>query len=165
MKIYRRFQCALLPVAAMGFTPAVAEQTAPSSPHAGHMAMPVDGPMAADPHAHHHHMAGALPASPLGPHDARFDAVLPASVPQNGAMLDRSPPMLSLIFPVATTIHQVALTNAAGQRIPVAATLPTEAVTSFNSPLVRLDRGAYKLVWRGSTTDSETGGTLDFSVR
>ena len=80
-------------------------------------------------------------------------------------MLDHSPPMLSLTFPAATTIHQIALTNAAGQRVPVGATLPTEPVTSFNSPLVYLDRGAYSLLWRGSIAGGETGGTLKFFIK
>lgn len=164
MKTYR-LSHVFMPVAAMGIPSGAIGQTAASNPHAGHMAMPVDGPMASDPHAHHHHMTGSPPASPLGPHDARFDAVLPASVPQNGAMLDHSPPMLSLTFPAATTIHQIALTNAAGQRVPVGATLPTEPVTSFNSPLVYLDRGAYSLLWRGSIAGGETGGTLKFFIK
>lgn len=140
-----------------------ASQADPVDPHAGHMAMSAQVPEAANPHAHHH-AATAPDSSPLGPREEAFNTVLVASSPGNGAMLGRSPPMLSLTFPTAMTIRQIVLTNAAGQRVPVAAALPAAAVNSFSSPLVELDGGAYMLRWRGFDGARETGGSLSFAV-
>ena len=98
----------------------------PADPHAGHMEMSADAPV--DPHAHHHHGGGAPPSSPLEMTDARFNARLTASMPLNGAVLERTPPVISLSFVKATTIRQIVLTNGAGQRVPVAAALPLQPV-------------------------------------
>ncbi len=146
-----------------GHMPMTSQPPAPADPHVGHIMMSADAP--ADPHAHHHHGGGSPPSSPLEVTDARFDAHLTASTPQNGAALNRSPPVISLSFAKATTIHQIVLTNSAGQRVPVAAALPLQPVASFTSLLVRLDPGMYKLRWRGSDDAGETGGTLAFSLQ
>ncbi len=135
----------------------------PADPHAGHMAMSTDA--AVDPHAHHHHAGGSPQSSPLEMTDARFNTLLTASTPLNGAVLDQTPPVISLSFAKATTIRQIVLTNGAGQRLPVAAALPLQPVASFMSALVRLDPGTYKLRWRGSDDVGETGGTLAFTLQ
>lgn len=99
-----------------------------------------------------------------GPHDAMFNAVRAASSPSNRATLERSLPTNSLIFPTALTIRQIVVPDAAGQRIPVAATLPLAPLRSFSSPLVQLDREAYTLLWRAFDAVQETGGSLSFAV-
>lgn len=139
------------------------DQADPAKPHAGHMANS-EGMTASDPHAHHHHAASGPPASILGSNDPNFSVVLPASSPANGAMLEQSPRTISLTFPMTITIQQIALTTMAGQRVPIAAALPTEPVTSFTSSLVTLDRGTYKLRWRGLNQIREIGGSISFSV-
>lgn len=141
-----------------------APQIDPENPHVGHVAATVEGPVPIEGHAHHH-AASAPTAATLGPVDDRFKAILVASSPPNGAMLERSPPSISLTFPTFVTIHQIVLTNAVGQRLPVSTALPTEPVASFTSTLMRLDRGAYTIVWRGSNDRGETGGSLAFSIK
>lgn len=118
-----------------------------------------------DSHAHHHQAASGPPASVLGAQDAKFSMALVTSSPANGAVLSHSPQTISLTFPNKITIRQIALTTAVGQRVPIAAALPTEAVESFSSPVVPLDPGSYKLLWRGSADAGELGGSLAFSVR
>ena len=140
--------------------PVAAQQ---ADPHAGHMEMSPDAPV--DPHAHHHHGGGSPQSSPFEMADARFNALLTASTPMNGAVLDRTPPVLSLYFAKATTIRQIVLTNGTGQRVPISAALPLQPVGSFVSLLVRLDPGAYKLRWRGFDATGETGGTLAFTLQ
>ena len=140
--------------------PVAAQQ---ADPHAGHMEMSPDAPV--DPHAHHHHGGGSPQSSPFEMADARFNALLTASTPMNGAVLDRTPPVLSLYFAKATTIRQIVLTNGAGQRVPVSTAPPLQPVGSFMSPLVRLDPGTYKLRWRGFDATGETGGTLAFTLQ
>ena len=132
--------------------------------HTGHMAMS-EGPSVADPHAHHHHAPDGPAVSMLDPHDPKFSAVLPRSYPANGAMLERSPRTISLTFPTAITVQQIALITAVGQRVPVAAALPAGKVTSFTSSVVPLERGSYTLLWRGSNETGELGGALAFSIK
>jgi methionine-rich copper-binding protein CopC len=145
-----------------GHTAMVPERPVPADPYAGHIVAPADAP--ADPHAHHHHGSAPM-SSPLEATEARFDAQPVASIPQNGAALVASPPIISLTFAKATLLHQIVLTNAAGQRVPVVTALPAEPVGSFSSLLVRLDPGTYKLRWRGSDDAGETGGSIAFALR
>lgn len=153
----------LLLVAQTGLAKA-GQQADPVDPHTGHMAMP-DGPPVADPHAHHHHVPSGPPVSMLDAHEPKLSTVLPASSPANGAVLEQSPRTISLTFPTAITIQQIALTTAVGQRVPVAAALSAGKVTSFTSPVVPLERGSYRLLWRGSNDAGELGGALAFSIK
>ena len=163
MTIWNLGFAGLLLVAQTGLAKA-GQQAEPVDPHAGHMAMS-EGMPAADPHAHHHHGASGLPVSMLDTHDPKFSAVLPASSPVNGAVLEQSPRTISLTFPTAINIQQIALTTAVGQRVPVAAALPAGKVTFFTSPVVPLERGSYTLSWRGSNDAGELGGALAFSIK
>lgn len=140
------------------------QQADPVDPHAGHMTMS-EGIPAAEPHAHHHHASSGPPVSMLDLRDPKFSAALPASSPANGAVLEQSPRTISLTFPTAITVQQIALTTAVGQRVPIASPLPAGNVTSFTSPIVPLERGSYTLRWRGSNDAGELGGVLAFSIK
>lgn len=151
-------------------------QTAPAAdPHAGHT-MPSATPQAApqtsapaDPHAGH-----AMPAGSHAGHDmsamtgmnvpAPTGTALKASSPAAGAMLNASPTEISLTLPHAMTVQSVSLTNAAGQRIPMSATLSESAVDTVTSPVPMLPRGTYTVAWTAAGTDHTMTGTFGFMV-
>ncbi len=162
---------ALLAVLAAGTAQA---QTAPAAdPHAGHtMPAPQQAPQTAtpaDPHAGH-----SMPADPHAGHDmsAMSDMSIPAptgttlkaSSPAAGAMLNGSPTEISMTLPHAMTVRSVALTNAAGQRIPLSATLSGSPVETVTSPVPTLPGGTYTVAWTADGGDHTMTGTFGFMV-
>jgi len=149
-------------------------QTAPAAdPHAGH-AMPAQVPQtapAADPHAGH-----SMPAGAHAGHDmsakvqgsmsvpAPTGTALKASTPAAGAMLNASPTEISVTLPHAMTVQSVVLTNAAGQRIPLSATLSAAPVETVTSPVPALPAGTYTVAWTAAGTDHIMTGTFGFMV-
>lgn len=151
-------------------------QTAPAAdPHAGHT-MPAQAPQQApqtatpaDPHAGH-----SMPANAHAGHDmsAMFDMSVPAptgtalkaSSPGAGAMLNASPTEISMTLPHAMTVRSVALTNAAGQRIPLSATLSDAPVETITSPVPTLPAGTYTVAWTAEGGDHTMTGTFGFMV-
>lgn len=151
--------------------PAAAPQAAAAAdPHAGH-AMPTPAPQAADPHAGHtmpmdahagHDMSAMTPgsmsvAAPTG-------TALKASTPAAGAMLNAAPTEISITLPHAMTVQSVSLTNVAGQRIPLSATLSASPVETVTSSLPTLTAGTYTVAWTAAGTDHTMSGTFGFMV-
>lgn len=151
-------------------------QTAPAAdPHAGHTmpsAAPRTAPQAsapADPHAGH-----TMPAGSHAGHDmsamtgmnvpAPTGTALKASSPAAGAMLDASPTEISMTLPHAMTMQSVSLTNAAGQRLPLSATLSSSAVDTVTLPVPTLPAGTYLVAWSAAGTDHTMNGTFGFMV-
>ncbi|MBX9614787.1 MAG: copper resistance protein CopC [Caulobacteraceae bacterium] len=133
--------------------PQVASQTAaPADPHAGHS-------MPADAHAGHDMsaMGGMAVPAPTG-------TALKASTPAAGAMLNASPTEISMTLPHAMTVQSVSLTNSAGQRIPLSATLSDSAVDTVTSPVPTLPAGTYTVAWTAAGTDHTMTGTFGFMV-
>lgn len=115
---------------------------------------------AADPHAGHDMsaMSSMSVAAPTG-------TALRASSPAAGAMLDVSPTEISMTLPHAMTVDSVVLTNAAGQRIPLSATLSDAELDSLTVPVPALAGGTYTVAWIASKGASHTmTGTFAFMV-
>ncbi len=130
-----------------------AGHTMPADPHAGHS-------MAANPHAGHDMsaMTGMSVPAPTG-------TALKASSPASGAMLGGSPSEISLTLPHAMKMDAVVLTNAAGQRIPLAATLSEAPVETVTTPVPTLPTGTYTVAWNASAGASHSmSGTFAFMV-
>ncbi|MDP3404447.1 MAG: copper resistance protein CopC [Brevundimonas sp.] len=156
---------------------AASAQTAPAAaPHAGHT-MPSAAPQTAptttapaDPHAGH-----TMPAGSHAGHDmsamssmsvpAPTGTALSASSPAAGAMLNASPTEISMTLPHAMTVDSLVLTNAAGQRIPLSATLSDAEVESLTTPVPTLAAGTYSVAWTASKGANHTmTGTFAFMV-
>jgi methionine-rich copper-binding protein CopC len=152
-------------------------QTAPAAdPHAGHI-MPSTAPQIApqtaapaDPHAGH-----TMPAGSHAGHDmsamssmsvpAPTGTALRASLPAAGAMLNASPSGISITLPHAMKVDSVVLTNAAGQRIPLSATLSDAEVETLTMPVPTLTAGTYRVAWTASMGANHTmTGTFAFMV-
>lgn len=155
---------------------AASAQTAPAvDPHAGHT-MPAQPPQSApqtaspaDPHAGH-----SMPANTHEGHDmsamsrmsvpAPTGTALKASSPAAGSMLNASPTEISMTLPHAMTVQSVSLTNSAGQRIPLSATLSDAAVDIVTSPVPTLPAGTYTVAWTAAGTNHTMTGTFGFMV-
>ena len=133
---------------------AASAQTVPAAdPHAGHV-MPVN------PHAGHDMsgMTGMTVPAPTG-------TSLKASSPAAGAMLMGSPGAISLTLPHAMTMDAIVLTNAAGQRIPLSATLSDVPIETLTTPVPALAAGTYTVAWTASAGANHTmTGTFSFMV-
>ena len=146
---------------------AAGAQTAPAAdPHAGHT-MPAQAPQSApqtttpaDPHAGHSMSATSSMNVP-----APTGTALKASAPAPGAMLNASPTEISMTLPHAMKIDSVVLTNAAGQRIPLSATLSDAEVETLTTPVPTLAAGTYSVAWTASKgADHTMTGTFAFMV-
>lgn len=142
-------------------------QTAPAAdPHAGHT-MPSQASqtapqttMPADPHAGHDMSASSSMSVP-----APTGTALKASTPAAGAMLNASPTEISMTLSHAMKIDSVFLTNAAGQRIPLSATLSDAEVEILTTPVPTLAAGTYSVAWTASKgADHTMTGTFAFMV-
>ena len=172
--------------AALAAGAANAQTAAAADPHAGHV-MPAAAPQsapAADPHAGHTMPAATSQAAPTADTHAGHDmsamsqangsgsmsvaaptgTALRASTPSAGAMLNASPTEVSMTLPHAMIVQSVSLTNAAGQRIPLSATLSDTAVESVTSPVPTLPAGTYTVAWTAAGTDHTMTGTFGFMV-
>ena len=148
--------------------PATAPQAAPAAdPHAGHN-MPTAVPRtvpAADTHAGHH--MSSMPGtaqSPMAAVPSSTGTALKASSPAGSAMLNGSPAELSMTLPHSMVLQAVKLTNSAGQRIPLSATLSDQPVETFVTPLPTLPSGVYTVAWTADATDHTMTGTFAFMV-
>lgn len=148
--------------------PAASPQAAPSAdPHAGH-SMPAAAPQTApvtDPHAGHDMsaMSGQTASGQMAV-PAPTGTALQASSPAAGAMLNGSPAEISLTLPHAMVVKSVSLTNAAGQRFPLSATLSETAVESVTTPVPTLPAGSYTVAWTAAGTNHTMTGTFGFMV-
>jgi len=152
---------------------AAGAQTVPAAdPHAGH-AMPAQVPQAvpaADPHAGHsmagshagHDMSAMAHGSMSVP--APTGTALKASTPASGAMLNAPPAEISMTLPHAMTMQSVVLTNGAGQRIPLSATLSHAPVETLTSPVPTLPAGTYTVAWTAAGTGHTMTGSFGFMV-
>lgn len=139
---------------------------------------------ARDPHADHHHGAGPSPADGMAgmdmgsmkgmdmdmgaghPPAARALPDLPTSVSTaDGVTLRTSATRIALAFDRPVIITGIALRNAAGQRLPIPATLDDGPVAALDATLIRLPPGTYTLAWRKMDGDVRGGGTRAFTVR
>jgi len=137
-----------------------------------------------DPHAGHNHgvpasrppdddMAGMDMGSMKGmdmgathPPPPRASAGLPTSVSTGGGVTLRASAMgVALAFDHPVIISAIALRNAAGQRLPIPATLGDGPVAALDATLIRLPPGTYTLAWRTMDGDVRGGGTRAFTVR
>jgi len=62
------------------------------------------------------------------------------------------------------TMQSVVLTNAAGQRIPLSATLSAAPVETLTSPVPTLPSGTYTVAWTAAGTDHTMTGSFGFMV-
>lgn len=139
-----------MPLAAPSSAP---QTTAPADPHAGHT-------MPADSHAGHDMSAMSSMSVP-----APTGTALRASSPAAGAMLNASPAGISITLPHAMKVDSVVLTNAAGQRIPLSATLSDAEVETLTMPVPTLTAGTYRVAWTASMgADHTMTGTFGFMV-
>lgn len=143
-------------VSALAGASAHAQSAPAADPHAGHR------PTAADPHAGHDmskmNQGGAMPT---------MDATgtpLRASSPAPGAMLSGSPREIFLALPHAMTVRSLVLTNAAGQRIPLSATLSETPVDTLSSPTPTLPPGVYTVAWSAGSGSHTMAGSFGFMV-
>ncbi len=143
-------------VSALAGASAHAQSAPGADPHAGHGSAP------ADPHAGHDmskmNHGGAIPT---------MDATgtpLRASSPAPGAMLSGSPKEIFLALPHAMTVRSLVLTNAAGQRIPLSATLSAAPVDTLSSPTPILSPGVYTVAWSAGSADHTMAGSFGFMV-
>lgn len=137
-----------------------------------------------DPHAGHHHGApasqppaddmagmdmGSMKGMDMGathPPPPRALASLPASVSTaDGVTLRTSATRIALAFDRPVILTGIALRNAAGQRLPIPATLGDGPVAALDATLIRLPPGIYALAWRTLDGDVRGGGTRAFTVR
>lgn len=143
-------------VSALAGASALAQSAPGADPHAGHR------PTAADPHAGHDmskmNHSGAMPT---------MDATgtpLRASSPAPGAMLSGSPKEIFLALPHAMTVRSLVLTNAAGQRIPLSATLSETPVDTLSSTTPTLPPGVYTVAWSAGGSGHIMSGGFGFMV-
>jgi methionine-rich copper-binding protein CopC len=88
---------------------------------------------------------------------------LDASTPADGAKVKGSPPNLSLTLSHAMVFRSVQLRTAAGQRVPLNATLPTTMVKTVTIPVRTLSPGQYIVEWRAES-GHEMVGSFSFTV-
>jgi methionine-rich copper-binding protein CopC len=83
----------------------------------------------------------------------------------DGAVLDASPPSLTLDFGHPMRLTNVRLSNAAGEIIPVTFNTPATGTSSALVSLPRLDRDRYTIAWSADAGDHTMGGTVRFEIR
>lgn len=143
--------------------------SAAADPHADH-AMPA-APLKTPSHGgmDHSQMKGAahgdmnhetMPA--MGP--ASTGAALKASSPAAGAMMNGSPNEIIMVLPHAMILRSAVLTNGAGQRIPLIATLSEAPSDAYATPVHKLPAGPYQVAWSAGGLDHEMTGTFSFMV-
>lgn len=89
---------------------------------------------------------------------------LRASSPAPGTMLSGSPKEISLTLPHAMTLRTLVLTNTAGQRIPLSATLPPGPVETIRTSLPTLAPGTYSVGWSAGMDGHIMAGDFGFMV-
>jgi methionine-rich copper-binding protein CopC len=114
-----------------------------------------------DPHAGHN-MAGMGHGAPMAAMDGMG---LKSSVPANGAVLKASPKAITLTLDHPMTITSLTLTNKAGQRMPLAGTIPKAAVTTLTIPVRPLAPSTYAVSWAGSGMGHAMKGGFSFTVQ
>ncbi len=132
-----------------------------------------------DPHAGHGAAAASSsiqPAAPVDPHAGHDMAAMnPTAMQAGGTALKASSPAdgatvsslreISLTLPHAMMIQSINLTNAAGQRVPLNATLPAAPAEVFTVPVPALTPGAYKVSWKAGADDHAMSGSFGFAVQ
>ncbi len=119
-----------------------------------------------DPHAGHDMSKMQMPSSSMAarPRMAHVMVMpLDASTPSDGEKVKGSPPNLSLTLSHAMVFRSVQLRTAAGQRIPLNATLPTTMVKTVVIPVRTLTPGQYIVEWRAES-GHEMVGSYSFTV-
>ena len=84
--------------------------------------------------------------------------------PADGATVKGSPANLSLTLSHAMVFRSVQLRTAAGQRVPLNATLPTTMVKTVTIPVRPLSPGQYIVEWRAES-GHEMVGSFSFTVQ
>lgn len=121
---------------------------------------------AKDPHAGHDMSKMQMPSSSKGAKPGMAHVMvmpLDASSPADGATVKGSPPNLSLTLSHAMVFRSVQLRTAAGQRVPLNATLPTTMVKTVTVPVRTLSPGKYVVEWRAES-GHEMVGSFSFTV-
>ena len=121
---------------------------------------------AKDPHAGHDMSKMQMPSSSKGAKPGMAHVMvmpLDASTPADGATVKGSPPNLSLTLSHAMVFRSVQLRTAAGQRVPLNATLPTTMVKTVTVPVRTLSPGKYIVEWRAES-GHEMVGSFSFTV-
>lgn len=121
---------------------------------------------AKDPHAGHDMSKMQMPSSSKGAKPGMAHVMvmpLDASSPADGATVKGSPANLSLTLSHAMVFRSVQLRTAAGQRVPLNATLPTTMVKTVTIPVRTLSPGQYIVEWRAES-GHEMVGSFSFTV-
>lgn len=119
-----------------------------------------------DPHAGHDMSKMQMPSSSMEAKPGMAHVMvmpLDASTPADGAKVKGSPPNLSLTLSHAMVFRSVQLRTAAGQRVPLNATLPTTMVKTVTIPVRTLSPGQYIVEWRAES-GHEMVGSFSFAV-
>jgi methionine-rich copper-binding protein CopC len=122
---------------------------------------------AKDPHAGHDMSKMQMPSSSMGAKPGMAHVMvmpLDASTPADGASVKGSPANLSLTLSHAMVFRSVQLRTAAGQRVPLNATLPTTMVKTVTIPVRTLSAGQYIVEWRAES-GHEMVGSFSFTVQ
>jgi methionine-rich copper-binding protein CopC len=119
---------------------------------------------AKDPHAGHDMSKMQTPSPSKGAKAHVMVMPLDASTPADGATVKGSPPNLSLTLSHAMVFRSVQLRTAAGQRVPLNATLPTTMVKTVTIPVRTLSPGQYIVEWRAES-GHEMVGSFSFTVQ
>lgn len=120
---------------------------------------------AKDPHAGHDMSKMQSPSKGAKSGKAHVMVMpLDASTPADGATVKGSPPNLSLTLSHAMVFRSVQLRTAAGQRVPLNATLPTTMVKTVTIPVRPLSPGQYIVEWRAES-GHEMVGSFSFTVQ
>lgn len=89
-----------------------------------------------------------------------------ASTPANGAVVEGSPPVITIDFRQPMRITHATLENTAGKAFDLERTGGVEAREVFEGVPETLPPGEYRLEWRGLAGDGHVvSGDLRFSVR
>lgn len=132
----------------------------------GLLATQASAQAAQNPHAGHDMSKMQMPSSSMAAKPGMAHVMvmpLDSSVPADGETVKGSPANLSLTLSHAMVFRSVQLRTAAGQRIPLNATLPTTMVKTVVIPVRTLAPGQYVVEWRAES-GHEMVGSFSFSV-
>ena len=106
-------------------------------------------------------LAGALT---VGSALAQEHAMLQASNPADGAVLEAPPRQLELIFMHPVHLNAVVVSTLAGENIPVAVEHTGEAAAEYTVPLPELQPDDYTVQWQAAGEGHIMSGTIRFTV-
>ncbi len=106
-------------------------------------------------------LAGALVA---GVAVAQEQAMLQASSPADGAVLEAPPQQLELTFMHPVQLNLVTVSTLTGETIPATMEPTGEATTEYTVPLPELPPDDYTVQWQATGDGHTMSGTIQFTI-